>query len=51
MVYGKLDPATHRKTEKERQVTDGRGGRGCMGEEPNYTAERKPCFYKWFNTL
>jgi hypothetical protein len=36
-----ISKATHRKTEKEKQVTDVKGGKG-MGEEPNYTTERKP---------
>ncbi len=35
-------PATHRKTDKDRQVADGRGRHG-VGEEPNHsTARRKP---------
>jgi hypothetical protein len=34
-------PATHRKTEKERQVADGRGGKR-VGEEPNHATARKP---------
>jgi hypothetical protein len=33
-------PATHRKTEKERELADGRGEEG--GEEPNHTTTRKP---------
>jgi hypothetical protein len=34
---------THRKTEKERQLADGRGGEEVVGEEPNHTtAARKP---------
>ncbi len=35
-------PATHRKTQKGRQLADGKGGEG-MEEEPNHTAARKPC--------
>ena len=35
----KLDRATPRKTEKERQLVDG-NGREWVGEEPNHT--RKP---------
>ncbi len=34
-------PATHRKTEKERQLAHGRGGKG-VGEEPNHSTARKP---------
>jgi hypothetical protein len=34
-------PATHRKTEKERQVADSRGMERA-GEEPNHTTTRKP---------
>ncbi len=33
-------PATHGKTDKERQVADGRGGQR-VGEEPNHTTARK----------
>ncbi len=42
--FSKLDPATHRKTEQERQVADGIGGKGVRGvrEEPNPTTARKP---------
>jgi hypothetical protein len=32
---------TQRKTEKERKVDDGRGGKR-VGEEPNYTTAKKP---------
>ncbi len=32
--------ATHRKTEKERQLADGRQGKG-VGEEPNHSTTRK----------
>ncbi len=32
--------ATHRKTEKKRQLDDGRGGREGVGEEPNHSAAR-----------
>jgi hypothetical protein len=35
-------PATHRKTEKERQLAEGRGGKGVHGEEPNNITARKP---------
>ncbi len=35
--YDLARPATHRKTEKEGQLADGRGG-----EEPNYTTVSKP---------
>jgi hypothetical protein len=31
----------YRKTEKERQLADGRGGKG-VSEEPNHTTPRKP---------
>jgi hypothetical protein len=31
---------SHRKTEKERQLAEGRGGKG-VGEEPNHTTARK----------
>jgi hypothetical protein len=34
-------PETQRKTEKERQLADGRRGEG-VGEEPNHTTARKP---------
>ncbi len=34
-------PATHRKTDKERLLADGRGGRG-VGGEPHHTTARKP---------
>jgi hypothetical protein len=34
-------PATHRKTEKERQLVGRRRDRG-VGEEPNLTTARKP---------
>jgi hypothetical protein len=34
-------PATHRKTEKERQLPDRRVGEGVR-EEPNHTTARKP---------
>jgi hypothetical protein len=37
----KAGPATHRKTEKERQLVDGRG-RKRVGVEPNHTTARKP---------
>jgi hypothetical protein len=37
----KARPATHRNTEKERQLADGRGWR-MWGEEPNHTTARKP---------
>jgi len=43
-------PATHRKTEKERQLADGRGGKG-VGVEPNHTTARKPGPLKIFNPL
>jgi len=33
--------ATHRKTEKERQLADGIGGKGA-GDEPNHATARKP---------
>ncbi len=36
----KLNQVTQRKTEKERQLADKRGGKG-VGEEPNHTIERK----------
>jgi hypothetical protein len=36
-----LSTATHRKTEKERQVVDGKGGMG-VGEELNHATTRKP---------
>jgi hypothetical protein len=32
---------THRKTEKEIQLADGRGGKG-VGEDPNHTTARQP---------
>ncbi len=37
----KLEPATNRKNEKERQDLTGEEGPG-MGEEPNHTKARKP---------
>jgi hypothetical protein len=37
----KARPATHCKTEKERQLADGKG-REEMGEEPNHTTASKP---------
>jgi hypothetical protein len=37
----KARQATHRTTEKARQLSDGRGGKG-VGEEQNYTTARKP---------
>ncbi len=33
-------PVTHKKTEKERQLVAGRGGKG-VGEEPNHTTARE----------
>ncbi len=46
----KARPATHRTAEKERQLTDGRGGEG-VGEEPNYMTASRPNPRKSFNTL
>ncbi len=46
--------ATHRKTEKERQLADGRrgGGRERVAEEPNHTiAQESLVLYKSFITL
>jgi hypothetical protein len=42
--------ATHRKTEKERQLADGRGGRG-WGEEQNHTTAESLVLYKSYSTL
>ncbi len=33
-------PSTHKKTEKERQLADRRGGGGGVGEEPNHTTKK-----------
>ncbi len=41
LSHHQAGPATHRKTEKERQVADSGGGEG-VGEEPNHTTARKP---------
>ncbi len=41
-------PATHRKTEKEMQLANGRGGKGCVGMESN---QESLTLYKSFNTL
>jgi hypothetical protein len=49
-AVSKLDPATHRKTEKERQLADGRGGKGA-GEEPNHMTAKSLVLFKSFNTL
>ncbi len=44
-------PASHRKTEKERQLVEGGGGEGA-GEEPNHTtAIESLVLFKSFNTL
>jgi hypothetical protein len=40
-------PAIHRKTEKERQLADGRG----VGEEPSLRRRESTVLYKLFNTL
>jgi hypothetical protein len=46
----KLERATHRKTEIERQLAHGKGGKR-VGEEPNYTTAKGLVLYKSFNTL
>jgi hypothetical protein len=35
-----LDPATHRKTEKERQLADGKGGEEVGGGAKSYDGEK-----------
>jgi hypothetical protein len=41
--------ATHRKTEKESQLANGRGGKG-VGEDPNYATGRRLVLYKSLST-
>ncbi len=48
-LVSKLDQATHRKTEQERQLADGRLGGCCRGAK-SYDGE-KAWFNKSFNTL
>jgi hypothetical protein len=35
-------PATHRMTEKDRKLADGKGRRKGIAEKPNHAAARKP---------
>ncbi len=49
----KVDRAIHSKTEKERHLAEGRGGKGGrgVGEEPNHTTARNLGHLSWsFNT-
>jgi hypothetical protein len=41
LSHQQAGPATHRTSEKERQVADGGGGKG-VSEESNHTTARKP---------
>jgi hypothetical protein len=43
--------ATHRKTEKESQLANGRGGGEGVGEDLNYTTARRLVLYKSLSTL
>jgi hypothetical protein len=47
----KLYTASHRKTEKEGQLADGRGRGKREGGEPNHTTGETLVLYKSFNTL